>query len=121
LEGLLTSKSGPEPKLPSKGIKTVDFSTKEEFELHVHKCFGKIFDDLMKVDALVKEGAEKEEVDGKLGVMNELRDYVEDVILHCHLAWQYHRLSRMVPGPVSTWDKIETEENKPASASVEKG
>ena len=121
LVGPLMSKFRPQPDLPLKGTKTVDFSTKEEFELHVHKCFGKIFDDLMKVDALVKEGAEKEEVDGKFGVMNELRDYIEDVILHCHLAWQYHRLSRMVPGPVSTWDKIETEENKPASASVEKG
>lgn len=99
----------------------MDFSSKEEFELHVHKCFGKIFDNLMKVDALVKEGAEKEEEDGKYGVMNELRDYIEDVILHCHLAWQYHRLSRMVPGPVSTWDKIEKEGNQPEPAVMEKG
>jgi hypothetical protein len=99
----------------------VDFSSKEEFELHVHKCFGKIFENLMKVDALVKQGAEKEEEEGKIGVMNEMRDYVEDVILHCHLAWQYHRLSRMASGPVRTWDNIEQEDNQSASASIEKG
>jgi hypothetical protein len=98
----------------------VDFSNREEFELHVHKCFGKIFDNLMKVDALVKEGAEKEEAEGKYGVMNELRDYIEDVILHCHLAWQYHRLSRIVPGPVTTWDKVEEENAQSSSASMEK-
>ena len=107
--------------LEPKGTKTVDFSTREEFELHVHKCFGKIFDNLVKVDVIVKEGAEKEEAEGKFGVMNELRDYIEDVILHCHLAWQYHRLSRAVPGSVSTWNKIESENSESASAPVEKG
>jgi hypothetical protein len=107
-------------ELAPKGIKAVDFSNREEFELHVHKCFGKIFDNLMKVDALVKDGAEKEEAEGKHGIMNELRDYVEDVILHCHLAWQYHRLSRMVPGPVTTWDKVESEKGETESGSMEK-
>ena len=69
------------------------FTSSEEFELHVHKCFGKIFDGLLKVDAVVKDGAEKEEDAGKYGVMCDLRDTVEEVILHCHLAWQ-------VPSPV---------------------
>jgi hypothetical protein len=91
-----------------KGRYTVKFSSAEEFELHVHKCFGKIFEGLMKVDAVVKEGAEKEESERNHGVMCELRDTVEEVILHCHLAWQYHRLSRMTGGAnVSTWDQVE--------------
>jgi len=86
----------------------VKFSSAEEFELHVHKCFGKIFEGLMKVDATVKEGAEKEESKNTYGVMCELRDSVEEVILHCHLAWQYHRLSRMASGSSSsTWDRVE--------------
>ncbi len=88
------------------------FTNKEEFELHVHKCFGKIFESLMKIDVVVKEGAEKEEAEGKQGTMCDLRDSVEDVILHCHLAWQYHRLSRSV-SQVSTWDAVEnTSENQ---------
>ncbi len=69
------------------------FTSADEFELHVHKCFGKIFEGLLKVDAVVKEGAEREEDEGTHGVMSDLRDVVEEVILHCHLAWQYHRLS----------------------------
>ena len=95
----------------------MDFTNKEEFELHVHKCFSKIFETLMKIDATVKQGAEQEEVEGKYGVMNELRDSVEDVILHCHLAWQYHRLSRMVSSAASSWDKID-KDAKPAKAGA---
>lgn len=93
------------------------FSTTEEFEFHVHKCFSKIFETLMKVDAIVKEGAEKEEAQKKYGVMCELRDFVEDIILHCHLAWQYHRLSRAMGSKVNTWDKIENEKKEAAEGS----
>ncbi len=97
------------------------FSSSEEFELHVHKCFGKIFEQLMKVDAVVKERAEQEEAEGKYGVMSDLRDSIEDVILHCHLAWQYHRLSKAV-GSASTWDRMDTEAKKEEGASTqEKG
>ena len=95
------------------------FSTKEEFELHVHKCFSKIFETLVKVDAVVKEGAEKEEGSGQYGVMCELRDNVEDVILHCHLAWQYHRLSR-VAGSANTWDRLEATSTAIDSPAQEK-
>ena len=97
------------------------FSSSEEFELHVHKCFGKIFEQLMKVDAVIKERAEQEEAEGKYGVMSDLRDSIEDVILHCHLAWQYHRLSKAV-GSASTWDRMDTEAKKEEGASTqEKG
>jgi hypothetical protein len=88
----------------------VKFSTKEEFELHVHKCFSKIFETLMKVDTVIKAAAEKEEGEGQYGTMCELRDNVEEVILHCHLAWQYHRLSR-VAGSANTWDRLQTASN----------
>lgn len=87
------------------------FSSSEEFELHVHKCFGKIFEQLMKVDAVVKERAEQEEAAGKFGEMCDLRDSIEDIILHCHLAWQYHRLSKAV-GSANTWDRLEDEPQK---------
>lgn len=83
----------------------------EEFELHVHNCFSKIFELLMKVDGVVKAEAEKEEAAGEYGTMNELRDWIEDVILHCHLAWQYHRLS-LGPLKRDTWDQVT---NNPAS------
>jgi hypothetical protein len=90
-----------------KGQQAVKFTSAEEFELHVHKCFGKIFDGLLKVDAVVKERAEQEENSGNHGVMCDLRDTVEEVILHCHLAWQYHRLSKVASGrAASTWDKM---------------
>ena len=82
------------------------FSSAEQFELHVHKCFGRIFELLLQVDAVVKEEAEKEEATGTLGAMNDLRDWVEEIILHCHLAWQYHRLSKG-PNFQDNWDKIE--------------
>ena len=87
------------------------FSNADEFELHVHKCFKKIFELLMKMDSTVKEEADKEEKSGELGVMCDMRDWVEEAILHCHLAWQYHRLSK---GPMSssTWDRIQVEENE---------
>jgi hypothetical protein len=84
----------------------VDFSSSEQFELHVHKCFGKIFDGLMKIDSMVKQGAEKEEASGEYGPMTDLQDHVEEVILHCHLAWQYHRLSKSFGAP-TTWDQVE--------------
>jgi hypothetical protein len=104
-----------------KGICKVKISSSEEFELHVHKCFGKIFEQLMKVDAVIKERAEQEEAEGKCGVMSDLRDSIEDVILHCHLAWQYHRLSKSL-GSASTWDRMETEVKKEEGASTqEKG
>jgi hypothetical protein len=104
-----------------KGICKVKFSSSEEFELHVHKCFGKIFEQLMKVDAVIKERAEQEEAEGKYGVMSDLRDSIEDVILHCHLAWQYHRLSKAV-GSASTWDRMENEAKKEEEESTqEKG
>ena len=95
------------------------FSSSEEFELHVHKCFGKIFDQLMKVDAVIKERAEQEEAAGKYGEMCDLRDSIEDVILHCHLAWQYHRLSKAV-GSANTWDKLENEGKNEEASSQEK-
>jgi hypothetical protein len=83
----------------------VKFSTNEEFEIHVQKCFGKIFELLQKVDGVVKEAADQEEAAGTSGAMCDLRDWVEDAILHCHLAWQYHRLSRA--SGRSTWDAVE--------------
>jgi hypothetical protein len=103
-----------------KGICKVKFSSSEEFELHVHKCFGKIFDQLMKVDAVVKERAEREEAAGKSGEMCDLRDSIEDVILHCHLAWQYHRLSKAV-GSSNTWDKLEREGTKQEAPTQDNG
>jgi hypothetical protein len=98
----------------------VKFTSADEFELHVHKCFGKIFEGLLKVDSVVKEGAEKEENEGTYGVMSDLRDVVEEVILHCHLAWQYHRLSRATIGKnASTWDKIENPPPREAESGSE--
>jgi hypothetical protein len=94
----------------------VKFETPEEFELHVHKCFDKIFDLLLKVDSVVKTGAEKEEQDQNCGVMCDLRDWIEETILYCHLAWQYHRLAQ---GPRSsdTWDQIEESNREPESGT----
>lgn len=86
----------------------MEFTSKDQFELHVHKCFGKIFEGLMKIDAVVKKGAEQEEACGEHGTMTDLQDYVEEVILHCHLAWQYHRLSKAL-GTSNTWDALEKE------------
>ncbi len=91
------------------------FDTAEEFELHVHKCFDRIFELLLKVDSVVKEGAEKEEQDKNYGTMCDLRDWVEEVILYCHLAWQYHRLSKG-PGLRDTWDQIEKTNGKAESS-----
>lgn len=87
------------------------FSSADEFELHVHKCFNKIFELLMKVDSTVKEGAEQEEKSGNYGAMSDMRDWVEEIILHCHLAWQYHRLSKG-PAHLSTWDQVENSGKK---------
>jgi len=50
--------------------------------------------------------------------MSDLRDSIEDVILHCHLAWQYHRLSKSL-GSASTWDRMETEAKKEEEASTQ--
>lgn len=87
------------------------FSSTEEFQLKAHECFGRIFELLMQVDNVVKKGAEREEAKGNFGEMSDLRDWVEEVILQCHLAWQYHRLSR---GPMSkdTWDQVEKVEKQ---------
>jgi hypothetical protein len=74
----------------------------------------------MKVDAVIKERAEQEEAEGKYGVMSDLRDSIEDVILHCHLAWQYHRLSKAV-GSASTWDRMELKSRKKRASTQEKG
>ncbi len=95
------------------------FSSSEDFELHVHKCFATIFEQLMKMDAVIKEHAEQEEAEGRHGVMGDLRDSIEDVILHCHLAWQYHRLSKAV-GTANTWDRLETEGKKDDASTEEK-
>jgi hypothetical protein len=97
----------------------VKFSSSQEFELHVHKCFARIFEQLMKVDAVIKERAEQEEAEGRYGVMADLRDSIEDVILHCHLAWQYHRLSKAV-GTANTWDMMETDEEIDDASTQEK-
>ncbi len=81
------------------------FDSREEFELNVHKCFGRIFELLTAIDTTVTEQAEIEMNNGEAGVMSDLRDKLEEAILQCHLAWQYHRLSRM--GSASTWDRID--------------
>jgi len=52
--------------------------------------------------------------------MSDLRDSIEDVILHCHLAWQYHRLSKSL-GSASTWDRMETEAQKDVGVNPRKG
>jgi hypothetical protein len=89
----------------------VKFSNADEFELHVHKCFNRMFELLMKVDSTVKQGAEREEESGDFGVMSDMRDWVEEIILHCHLAWQYHRLSKG-PANLNTWDHVDQPKNK---------
>jgi len=60
----------------------------------------------MQVDGVVKEGAEREEASGNYGEMSDLRDWVEEIILQSHLAWQYHRLSNGPKSP-DTWDAVE--------------
>jgi hypothetical protein len=89
----------------------VKFSNADEFELHVHKCFNRMFELLMKIDSTVKQGAEQEEESGELGVMCNVRDSVEEIILQCHLAWQYHRLSKG-PAGFDTWNHIEQQKNE---------
>lgn len=91
------------------------FSSTEEFDLHVHKCFGRIFELLTKADAVIKDGAEKEESEGNYGAMCELRDWVEEIILQCHLAWQYHRLSKG-PTRTDTWQQVEKSQDGDKSA-----
>jgi len=83
----------------------VRFENREEFELNVHKCFGRIFELLSEIDATVTQEAEKESNAGEEGLMSDMRDKLEEVILQCHLAWQYHRLSRI--GRSNTWDRVE--------------
>jgi hypothetical protein len=85
---------------------SVGFENREEFELNVHKCFGRIFELLAAIDTTITEEAEKELNASETRVMNEMRDKLEEVILQCHLAWQYHRLSRI--GQASTWDRVES-------------
>ncbi len=94
------------------------FSDAEEFELHVHKCFGKIFEGLTKMDGVIKKTADEEEDKGNYGEWSDLRDWIEEVILHCHLAWQYHRLSRMSGGR-STWERLD--ERKPEEIAARLG
>jgi hypothetical protein len=43
--------------------------------------------------------------------MSDMRDWVEEIILQCHLAWQYHRLSRG-PRSLDTWDLVENPTTK---------
>jgi hypothetical protein len=93
----------------------VDFQSREEFELHVHKCFGRIFELLTKADGVIKEAADKEEAEGKYGVMSDLRDWVEEAILYCHLAWQYHRLAAST-NTQRTWDSVERASKKDSDA-----
>jgi hypothetical protein len=81
------------------------FSSLEEFDLQVHRCFAKIFELLTKIEAVVMEKADEEERHGEYGAMSDARDWIEDVMLYCHLAWQYHRLSKG-PGKVNTWETI---------------
>lgn len=89
----------------------MDFSSTEQFELHVHKCFGKIFELLQRMDVVVKSAADKAEAAGEYGPMSDLRDDMEEVILHCHLAWQYHRLSKAM-GSRNTWDVVEKKDKE---------
>lgn len=91
--------------IPQERMFQVQFSSREEFELNVHKCFGRIFELLTDIDSTVTEEAEKEMCNAGGKTMNDLRDRLEEVILQCHLAWQYHRLSRM--GNPNTWDRLE--------------
>jgi hypothetical protein len=92
----------------------VKFSTHEEFQLKAHECFGRIFELLMKVDETVKKGADEEEARGHLGEMSDLRDWVEEIVLQCHLAWQYHRLSKG-PQSIDTWDQLQNAEKQQSS------
>ena len=79
--------------------------SQEEFELQVHQCFGKIFELLSKIDKVAAEKADEEEEKGNYGPMSDLRDWVEDVMLYCHLAWQYHRLAKG-PSRLNVWDNV---------------
>jgi len=64
----------------------------------------------MKVDGTVKKRADEEEARGHYGEMSDLRDWVEELVLQCHLAWQYHRLSKD-PQSIDTWDHVEKAED----------
>lgn len=83
----------------------MNFSNADEFELHVHKCFNRIFELLLQMDKTVRLEAEKEEAIGNYGPMTDMRDWMEEIMLHCHLAWQYHRLSK--GSNINTWDQME--------------
>jgi hypothetical protein len=88
----------------------VEISSREELEFQVHKCFGRIFELLGTIDATVTQEAEKEMVRGNQAVLGDVRDQLEEVILQCHLAWQYHRLSRMFSGSTAKhWDRLEND------------
>lgn len=78
----------------------------QEFELRVHKCFGRIFELLQQIDGIAQDKAEQEEANGDSGEFCNIRDWVEEAILQCHLAWQYHRLCRG-PSKFDTWEKVE--------------
>lgn len=91
------------------------FSTREEFEVKAHQCFGRIFELLVKVDEVVKKKAEAEEAIGQYGEMSDARDWIEEIILQCHLAWQYHRLSKG-PQSVDTWDRVENSRERDSAS-----
>ncbi len=86
----------------------MEFSSAEQFEVEVHKCFGRIFELLVKVDGIVKQKAEEDRLQGIYREWADLQDWIEEVILQCHLAWQYHRLSKG-PAKLSTWDRMKNE------------
>ncbi len=86
-----------------------EISSKEDFEIRAHKCFGRIFELLQNVDGVVKGEAEKEETQGAPGQFCDMRDWIEEAILQCHLAWQYHRLSKG-PTKIDTWERVKSED-----------
>jgi hypothetical protein len=86
----------------------VKFSSSQDFELQAHKCFDHIFELLLKLDTEIKKQAEKEETLGNYGVVSDMRDWVEEIILYSHLAWQYHRLTKGARS-TTTWDRVENE------------
>lgn len=87
------------------------FESTEEFEMHVHKCFSKIFELLQEIDRVATQAVQTGQADGNHDDMANIRDWVEDAILHCHLAWQYHRLS-IGPGKSNTWERLSEEVEK---------
>ena len=88
----------------------MEFSSAQEFEVHVHKCFGRIFELLMKMDGIIKVKADEDAQKGQYAEWADLQDWIEEVMLQSHLAWQYHRLSKG-SGRMNTWSHVKKEEN----------